>query len=89
MHLRDLLNLSGLNLLLKDEFNTEHFVMYKSKRQFSAIAIDHAHEQHNAQIKGVGGIKGLTGNSLALMRWMIADPEMARLLEEFEASVDL
>lgn len=81
--------MSGINSVLKDEFDNVHFARYKSERRFSAIAIDPAHEQHIAQIKGVGGIKGLTDNPPAIMCWMIAGPEMAKLLEAYEASVDL
>ncbi|VDI22411.1 Hypothetical predicted protein [Mytilus galloprovincialis] len=50
-------------------------------------AIDHAHEQNNAVIKSDGGAVGLTENPVALRRWMIAGPEMARLTKEFESTV--
>ena len=49
----------------------------------SAIPIDQAHEQNNAYIKGDGGAIGLTDNPNALRRWMIAGPEVARIIEEF------
>ena len=51
---------------------------------FSSIAIDQAHEQMNACIKGDGGAVGLTDNPSALLRWMVAGPEVARLIQEFE-----
>jgi hypothetical protein len=41
----------------------------KTNRVFSAIAINHAHEQNNALTKGDGGAVGLTDNP---RRWMIA-----------------
>ena len=44
----------------------------------------HAHEQVNAQVKGEGGAVGLTENPAALRRWMIAGPEVARIIHEFE-----
>jgi hypothetical protein len=47
-------------------------VARKSKRKYSAIALDHAHEQCNAQIKYDGGSVGLTSNPSALHRWMLA-----------------
>ena len=50
---------------------------------FSAIPIDQAHEQNNGYIKGDGGAVGLTDNPNALQRWMIAGPEVARIIEEF------
>ena len=51
---------------------------------FSSIALDHAHEQVNAIVKGEGGAVGLTENPAALRRWMVAGPELARMVEEFE-----
>ena len=53
---------------------------------FSGIAIDQAHEQNNASVKGDGGAVGLTENPAALRRWMVSGPEMARLIGEFEVS---
>jgi len=35
-------------------------------------------------VKGKGGVIGLTENPLALRRWMICDPELARCISEFE-----
>ena len=53
---------------------------------FSGIAIDQAHEQNNASVKGDGGGVGLTENPAALRRWMVTGPEMARLIGKFEVS---
>jgi hypothetical protein len=39
-------------------------------------------------MKGDGGTIGLTEKPSALERWMIAGPEIARLINEFEADVD-
>ncbi len=58
--------------------------MQKSARQFSAIALDHNHEQLNQLIKGDGGAIGLTENPGALLRWMVAGPELARVINEFD-----
>ena len=58
----------------------------KTAKAFSAIAIDQAHKQNNGKVKGDGGAVGLTGNPAALRRWMISEPEVARLIAEFEAS---
>ena len=57
-------------------------------RQFTAISIDQAHEQNNAAIKGHGGDVGLTNNPTAQQRWMIAGPEVARLIGDFENEPD-
>ena len=61
-------------------FNAGHFTVQKTKRIFSSIPIDQAHEQNNALVKGDGGAVGLTDNPSALRRWMIAGPEIARVL---------
>ena len=50
------------------------------------MPIDQAHEQNNACVKGDGGAVGVTKNPSALQRWMIAGPEVARVIGEFEKS---
>lgn len=60
------------------------WIISKSLNKFSSIPIDQAHEQNNAIVKGIGGAIGLTENPVAFRRWMVAGPEMARLLQEFE-----
>ena len=69
------------------EFLDGNFTVKKTARPFSAIAIDHAHEQNTA-VKGEGGAVGLTENPSALRRWMVCSPEMARIIGEFESSMD-
>ena len=59
-------------------------MVQKSLRAFSSIALDHAHEQANTLVKGDGGAVGLTESPGALLRWMVAGPELARMTQEFE-----
>ena len=59
--------------------------MFKRQKKFSYIPIDQVHEQNNKNVKGSGGAVGLTENPYAFRRWMIAGPEQARLLLEFES----
>ena len=61
-----------------------HWVIQKTTNRFSATAIDQAHEQNNELVKGSGGAIGLTENPSAFRKWMVAGPEQARLLKEFE-----
>ena len=61
--------------------------MKKSRHAFSAIAIDQAHEQNNACVKGDGGAVGLTENPATLCPWMVSGPEMAHMIGEFEGSI--
>ena len=48
------------------------------------MPIDQAHEQNNEIIKSAGCAVGLTENPLAFRKWMVSEPEQARLLKEFE-----
>ena len=52
--------------------------------RFSAMSIDQCHEQNNEVVKGSGGAVGLTENPSAFQKWILAGPEQARLLQEFE-----
>ena len=53
------------------------------------IALDHNHEQENETIKGDGRAVGLTENLTALKSWMVAGPEIARVLKEFESTFEV
>ncbi len=86
VHLHDMISLKQSHPSIYAEFAKGNFVVKKSKRSFSAISIDQAHEQNNAIVKGDGGAIGLTENSTALHRWMVSGPEMARLIGEFQTS---
>ena len=83
VHLKDMAELSTKHPEIAKRFNDGHFTIQKTNRVFSAIPIDQAHEQNNGYIKGDGGAVGLTDNPNALRRWMIAGPEVARIIEEF------
>ena len=49
------------------------------------MAIDQAHEQANAIIKGDGGAIGITEDESALRRWMVSGPEVSYLNAQYEA----
>ncbi len=84
VHLRDMAELPKKHPDIYREFSAGHFTVQKTKRVFSAIPIDEAREQNNACVKGDGGAVGLTDNPSALRRWMVAGPEVARVIGEFE-----
>lgn len=88
VHLRDLVTLKDRHPDVYSEFLKGNFTVKKTTRPFSAVAIDQAHEQNNAAVKGDGGAVGLTENPAALRRWMVCGPEMARLIGEFESLVE-
>ena len=51
------------------------------------MALDQNHEQQNQIIKAEGDATGLTENPAALTKWMIAGPEVARVVTEFKENV--
>ena len=86
VHIRDMTALHERLPDVAKEFDRGSFVVHKSTRPFSAIAFDHAHEQINAVVKGDGGAIGLTQNPRALLRWMVAGPEIARTIDGFKTA---
>ena len=80
-HIRDMKELAVRNPEIHRAFLNGSFVVHKTSRKFSGIALDQAHEQLNDLIKGDGGAVGLTENPSALLRWVIAGPEIARVIE--------
>ena len=88
IHLRDMISLNTMHPEIASEFiSAGSFTVRKTGRKFSAMAIDQAHEQNNAMVKGEGGAVGLTENPSALRRWMISGPEIARIVNEFEVGM--
>jgi len=86
VHIRDMENLPTS---IHNEFH-EHgnWVIQMTKNYLSAMLIDERHEQNNAMVKGTGGgtggAVGLTQNPAPLRKWLLAGPEQARLIKEFE-----
>ena len=67
------------------KFMEGSFTVQKTKKVFSTISIGQVHGQNNAHIQGNGGAVGLTDNPSALRRWMVAVPEVAMVIAEFQA----
>ena len=59
---------------------TEKFVVHKTKRAFLGMALDQAHEQLSALVKGDGEAVGLKA---APRWWMVAGPEISRMIQAF------
>ena len=85
INLRDMVALKHTHPDNHGEFLKGKFTVKKTTHSFSAMAVDQAHEQNNASVKGDGGAVGLTENPAALQRWMVSGPEMARVIGEFES----
>ncbi|KAK3910165.1 ATP-binding cassette sub-family A member 9 [Frankliniella fusca] len=66
-----------------------NFVVHKTGNAFSGLAIDQAHEQHNAMVKGQAGARGLTQDPTSLRRFTVAGPEVGFILSKFEDSQPL
>ena len=58
--------------------------------EFSRIAFDQVHEQNNKVIKGSGGSTHLLNRTdeSGLIRWETVGSDIARIICEFEASID-
>ncbi|KAK3920030.1 Chromosome-associated kinesin KIF4 [Frankliniella fusca] len=84
VHLRDLATLHETHPSVHREFQRGLFVARTTQRAFSAMGLDQAHEQMNARIKGDGGMVGITENRYSLLKWLLAAPELAALVQEFE-----
>ena len=52
VHLHDMLRLDDTCPSIKEKFEEGSFVMRKTQRKLSALAMDHAHEQNNKLVKG-------------------------------------
>lgn len=64
------------------EFCNGNFCVKKTKIPFVSIGPDHAIEQVNKIMKIQGGLKGITQQKSALLRWFLIAPELHRLSEE-------
>jgi hypothetical protein len=52
VHLHDMMSLGETCAAIEECFEEGFFVVRKTQRKFSALAIDHAHEQNNKLVKG-------------------------------------
>ena len=84
MHVTDLQELPNDSPDTHREFVKGNFVTQKSSHKFSALAHDQVHEHQNAIVKGDAGIVGITESEGDLRRWLVAGPEISRILSEFE-----
>ena len=83
-----MVQLAQQNPEVHSEFMKGNFLVQKSRRKFSLMAKDQAHEQSNKIIQTKGGAAGLYENHEALMLFMLAGSDCARMVQEFEAIHD-
>ena len=87
VHIKDMVALKTMHPSVYHEFQKGNFVVQRSTRGFSCMALDQSHEQSNKCIKGDGGVVGLTEDHSARRRWMLAGPEITGVVAEFEESM--
>ena len=58
VHLQDMLSLNEKQPYVYHQFQNYGFVVQKTSRRFSSIAVDQAHKQNNALVKGMGELLG-------------------------------
>ena len=88
VHLRDMCALEKLHPSVLKVFRDGKFVGQKTQRPFLCIALDQMHEQLIGSLKSDGVIIGITQNPEALHRFMTAGPELTRIVDEFEQSIN-
>ena len=86
VHLRDLRSLKTLHPEVYKQFMEGRFVGHKSNRAHSGLSVDQLHEQQIADLKGDGGIIGLTDHIENMHEMLVVAPEFARLMNQFEVS---
>jgi len=60
----------------------------QNRQQILCHDIGSMYEQNNATVKEPGGAIGLITNPSTLRLWMVAGPEITRLVSEFEAKLE-
>ena len=88
VHVHDMVQLPITHPEVYSEFMKGNFVVQISPKKFSLIAKDQSHEQCNKILQDHGGATGLYENTEALTLFMLAGPECARIIREFEAMHD-
>jgi len=71
-----------------DAFMNGHFTSRRTDCAFSAISNDQLHGQNNKLIKGDGGAIVILDNELVLLKWMVSGPEISKIVQEFELTID-
>ena len=81
VHIAELLSLKAENRETFESFVSGYFTTGKSRRTFSKLAIDQAHEQNNKLVKVDGGATGILENETTLLKRPVARPMICDMLE--------
>ena len=73
------------------QFLKGDFSFQKTNRKFSKMPLDQMHEQNNERIKRISGATHLLNRAdmSGIERWETCSPEIARIIEILEQSIDL
>ena len=88
VYVRDVVQLAQQNPEVHAEFMKGNCVVQKSRRKFSLMAKDHAHEQSDKILQTKDGAAGLYENHDTLMLFMLSGPDCAQMVKEFDAIHD-
>lgn len=67
-----------------DALKSGDFCVRKSDTPFSSLFVDQTLEQEIKKLKGVGGITGLTQQDELLDQFLLIQPELARIVADFQ-----
>ena len=74
VHIAELLSLEAENSKKLESFVGKYFTISKSKRTFSKLAIDKAHEQNNKLVTVDGEAIGILAIEATILKWAVARP---------------
>ena len=86
VHFFDLLSVENSLPDTYQNFKDRHFSFQKPNREFLSIAVDQIHEQNNAVLKSVAGVKHILNRQVesAIPRWELCSHDLAEYLKDFE-----
>ena len=86
VHFFDLLSVENSLPDTYQNFKDRHFSFQKPNREFLSIAVDQIHEQNNAVLKSVAGVKHILNrqDESAIPRWELCSHDLAEYLKDFE-----
>ena len=86
--MHDLKSLQSNQPGVYNEFCQGKFMISKSRKPFSSVGIDQAHEQNNKFVKIDGGATDLLNDNAAFLKWTVAGPEIAEMVRSFRCNDD-
>ena len=91
VHLFDLMTVETMFPYIYENVNKGLSTFQKLENQFFQMALDQLQEQNNRTIKSCGDLTDVVNKAeeSALIQWEMCDPNVARIISEFEESMKL